>query len=100
MNRRSFIGSILLAAAAPAIVRADSLMRIVPLDTKIVGVASVDLNGVWCYTKDDVTWHPLEPFNSSLNVPSGAIAIRSPYITFDKSLPANQSVVRFNPALQ
>lgn len=32
MNRRSFLGSILAAAAAPAIVRADSLMRIVPSD--------------------------------------------------------------------
>lgn len=30
MNRRSFLGSILAAAVAPAIVRADSLMRIVP----------------------------------------------------------------------
>ena len=33
MNRRGFLGSILAAAAAPAIVRADSLMRIVPVDT-------------------------------------------------------------------
>lgn len=33
MNRRGFLGSILAAAVAPAIVRADSLMRIVPRDT-------------------------------------------------------------------
>lgn len=33
LNRRSFIGSILALGAAPAIVRADSLMRIVPRDT-------------------------------------------------------------------
>lgn len=32
MNRRGFLGSILAAATAPAIVRADSLMRIVPRD--------------------------------------------------------------------
>lgn len=30
MNRRGFLGSILVACAAPAIVRADSLMRIIP----------------------------------------------------------------------
>lgn len=36
MNRRGFLGSILAACAAPAIVRADSLMRIVPLDTVIL----------------------------------------------------------------
>lgn len=33
MNRRGFLGTILAAAVAPAIVRADSLMRIVPRDT-------------------------------------------------------------------
>jgi hypothetical protein len=36
MNRRSFIGSILALASAPAIVRADSLMRIVPRETVIL----------------------------------------------------------------
>jgi hypothetical protein len=36
MNRRGFIGSILAAAVAPAIVRADSLMRIVPRETTIL----------------------------------------------------------------
>lgn len=30
MNRRSFLSSIIAAASAPAIVRADSLMQIVP----------------------------------------------------------------------
>lgn len=38
MNRRGFLGSILVAAAAPAIVRADALMRVVPLETTLVGV--------------------------------------------------------------
>ena len=36
MNRRGFLGSILALGAAPAIVRADSLMRIVPLDTSVL----------------------------------------------------------------
>ena len=36
MNRRSFIASILAAGAAPAIVRADSLMRIVSRDTVVI----------------------------------------------------------------
>lgn len=35
MNRRGFLGSILAACAAPAIVRADSLMRVVPTETVI-----------------------------------------------------------------
>ena len=37
MNKRGFIGAILAMASAPAIVRADSLMRIVPRDTLILG---------------------------------------------------------------
>lgn len=36
MNRRGFLTGILAAACAPAIVRADSLMRIVPREAAIV----------------------------------------------------------------
>lgn len=36
MNRRGFIGSILAVCVAPAIVRADSLMRIVPRDLTLL----------------------------------------------------------------
>jgi DMSO reductase anchor subunit len=36
MNRRSFLASILALGAAPAIVRADSLMRVVARETEIV----------------------------------------------------------------
>ena len=36
MNRRGFLSSCLALAAAPAIVRADSLMRIVPRNTGII----------------------------------------------------------------
>jgi hypothetical protein len=45
MNRRGFLGSILLAAAAPAIVRADSLMRIVPRDVVLLGDYALDARG-------------------------------------------------------
>lgn len=38
MNRRSFLGTILALGVAPAIVRVDSLMRVVPVDTTILGV--------------------------------------------------------------
>lgn len=37
MNRRNFLTSMLAACAAPAIVRADSLMRIVPRNELIFG---------------------------------------------------------------
>lgn len=40
MNRRGFLGSILALAAAPAIVRADSLMRIVPVETVVIPAES------------------------------------------------------------
>ena len=36
MDRRGFIGSILALGAAPAIVRADSLMQIIPVDAAII----------------------------------------------------------------
>lgn len=36
MNRRGFLGACFLAAAAPAIVRADSLMRIIPRTTSLL----------------------------------------------------------------
>lgn len=41
MNRRGFLGSILALGAAPAIVRADSLMRIVPLETGVLPMPSL-----------------------------------------------------------
>ena len=40
MNRRGFLGAMLAACAAPAIVRADSLMRIIPMDAPVVGLTS------------------------------------------------------------
>lgn len=41
MNRRSFLAGIFAAACAPAIVRADSLMRIVPRETVLLGTQGV-----------------------------------------------------------
>ena len=38
MNRRGFLGSILALGAAPAIVRADALMRIIPRDASVLYV--------------------------------------------------------------
>jgi hypothetical protein len=35
-TRRGFLGAMLAACAAPAIVRADSLMRVIPTETEIL----------------------------------------------------------------
>lgn len=44
MNRRGFLGSILALSAAPAIVRADSLMRIVPRDALVFHPVALSLD--------------------------------------------------------
>lgn len=46
LNRRSFLATILASAVAPAIVRADSLMRIVPRETLVVIPRALPLE-VW-----------------------------------------------------
>lgn len=45
MNRRSFLGAMFAACAAPAIVRADSLMRIVPMHT-LIDVTEADIERI------------------------------------------------------
>lgn len=45
-TRRSFLGSILALGAAPAIVRADALMRIVPTSTLVLDASDVTLSAV------------------------------------------------------
>jgi len=45
MNRRSFMSSILALGVAPAIVRADSLMRIVPRETLILPTLDLHISG-------------------------------------------------------
>jgi len=46
MDRRGFLGSILALAVAPAIVRVDSLMRIVPRETSVWTIESTP-GGIW-----------------------------------------------------
>jgi hypothetical protein len=46
MNRRGFLGAILATCAAPAIVRADSLMRIVPRRTYVLTLDDVTFTAV------------------------------------------------------
>ncbi len=43
MDRRGFLSSCITLAAAPAIVRADSLMRIVPIDTQVFTFRGVEI---------------------------------------------------------
>lgn len=45
MNRRGFLGTILAAAVAPAIVRADALMRIVPREATVLTFAGDLMDG-------------------------------------------------------
>ena len=54
MNRRGFLGSCLALAAAPAIVRADSLMRIVPRDAGVI-VMSLDYPGTQTFVVTGVS---------------------------------------------
>lgn len=41
-SRRSFLSSILSLGVAPAIVRADSLMRVIPLDTYLLTESNLE----------------------------------------------------------
>jgi polygalacturonase len=41
MDRRGFLGSMLAACAAPAIVRADSLMRVIPISTIVIPAKTI-----------------------------------------------------------
>lgn len=45
-TRRGFLGSILALGAAPAIVRADALMRVVPVGTLVLNAADVTWSAV------------------------------------------------------
>ena len=54
MNRRGFIGSILALGVAPAIVRADSLMRVVPRDLYVAEAPAVAV-GNRLLTIDEIT---------------------------------------------
>ena len=45
MDRRGFLSSVIALAAAPAIVRADSLMRVVPVNTLVAPVLTMPV--IW-----------------------------------------------------
>src|SRR5690349_5897100 len=90
MNRRGFLGTILAACAAPAIVRADSLMRIIPVETKVLapvfatGSAAITggtvlLDAVWSVSSDGQYWEEaLISAEGCVIVPAGYKHIRSP----------------------
>ena len=69
MNRRGFLQTCLALAAAPAIVRADSLMRIVPRDTRIIALRDLSGNGNHLYFVENPLYRPqiteLLVFNSA-----------------------------------
>lgn len=62
LTRRGFLGSILALAAAPAIVRADSLMRVVPRDTAVMDAAAMMIgsDGQLLFTDVANPWSHLE----------------------------------------
>lgn len=53
MNRRGFLTSIIALGAAPAIVRADSLMRVVPMDVDVFGYRGWNERWDWSQYYDD-----------------------------------------------
>lgn len=81
MNRRGFLGAIIAAGAAPAIVRADSLMRIVPRDAGVLTLGEAytlllgpdgsgewleDVAGKWWATRwDEVAYQTLLDANKA-----------------------------------
>lgn len=70
MNRRGFLGSILVAAAAPAIVRADSLMRVIPRDLVILPseqrFVTATFEGNQMLTVDQITREALKILEDNL----------------------------------
>lgn len=80
MNRRGFLGSILIAATAPAIVRADSLMRIIVPDRTIDTrwwARDVANNGPWIIL-------PANEYGT-ITIPAGHWHVRSPVYRLDGS---------------
>lgn len=58
MNRRGFLSAMLAAGAAPAIVRADSLMRIVPRET-LVDMSALAAGDYWGRRLDQLAFQVL-----------------------------------------
>lgn len=81
MDRRGFLGSILALGAAPAIVRADSLMRIVPTDTLVIDL----IESQYTFTRESFAY-----------TVTASLWVRTPSGGWDrqsKVIPAGQPVV-------
>lgn len=75
MNRRGFLGAILAGCAAPAIVRADALMRVVPLGTDVLTLDTIRRGAA---ILDGAMWVPADDWASALRdtYVEGAGAVR------------------------
>lgn len=90
MNRRGFLGSILALAAAPAIVRADSLMRIVPRETILLrGDYWIDARGSTSVIED--AWADDAKFYEGLDFEEGSF---TPTLTGSTSGPVDARFTR------
>jgi hypothetical protein len=64
MNRRGFLGAILAGCAAPAIVRADALMRVVPLGTDVLTLDTIRRGAA---ILDGAMWVPADDWALALH---------------------------------
>lgn len=82
MNRRGFLQTCLTLAAAPAIVRADSLMRVIPRETTII-LISKDWEAALQYNTALLLWPGIKEFwgkhyDASLEHRAHNLYIRAP----------------------
>ena len=73
MNRRGFLGGILALGAAPAIVRADALMKVVPRDLPFeLSFTTADMvmppGGNTILTMEEITREALRVFNHHIGL--------------------------------
>lgn len=74
MNRRGFLGSILALGVAPAIVRADSLMRVIPRNTGIIAAFDLTGNGRHLYHFKEVMVFPTAHTEAERRMMQGYLA--------------------------
>ncbi len=74
LNRRQFLGSILALAAAPAIVRASSLMKVPVRQTQLFG-AAYDLGGPESLVMYDAAGMPLVSMPIAFNLAKNGLAL-------------------------
>lgn len=73
MNRRGFLASVLAAAAAPAIVRSDALMRIVPRDRAVL---TLDGSESPIFGGDVGRWDAAQIFTTDPLITTDPLAVR------------------------